>query len=265
MARIELPETRVGARRRRRRALRASVTGLLVTGLLAGLVALAQAPFLRITAIAVAGAKTVPQAKVESLVREQLQGSYFYLFPKNNILLYPKGDIERALLAEYGEFKSVKARAENFRTLALAVVERESKALWCSSSAEAAGDEPETCYLMDDEGVAYAPAPQFSEPIYIEYRGEVREHFKNLSALVDAVAQTQPDNPVRTVIADESGDARVYFQKDFLLIFSLADGGGDIFERFSLALAAEPFKNRALADFEYLDLRFGDKLYYKLK
>ena len=33
----------------------------------------------------------------------------------------------------------------------------------------------------------------------------------------------------------------------------------------TLALEAEPFKGHALSDFEYLDLRFGDRLYYKLK
>ena len=55
------------------------------------------------------------------------------------------------------------------------------------------------------------------------------------------------------------------FASGFVLKFALSDAGGDVFERFSLALAAEPFLGRSLSDFLYLDLRFGDKLYYKLK
>jgi len=47
--------------------------------------------------------------------------------------------------------------------------------------------------------------------------------------------------------------------------FAVADAAGDTFERFSLALGAGPFLEHPLSDFAYLDLRFGDKLYYKLK
>ena len=48
-------------------------------------------------------------------------------------------------------------------------------------------------------------------------------------------------------------------------MFALGDDGGDVFDRFSLALQSDLFKKHALSDFDYLDLRFGDKLYYKLK
>jgi len=49
------------------------------------------------------------------------------------------------------------------------------------------------------------------------------------------------------------------------VIFALSDSGGDVYERFVLALTAEPFEGRSTGDFEYLDLRFGDRLYYKLR
>jgi len=45
----------------------------------------------------------------------------------------------------------------------------------------------------------------------------------------------------------------------------VSDSGADVLERIALALQSEPFAKRSLTDFAYLDLRFGDKLYYKLK
>jgi len=63
----------------------------------------------------------------------------------------------------------------------------------------------------------------------------------------------------------QNKDVSVRFANSFTLRFALSDAGGDIFERFSLALTSEPMKAHKLSDFQYLDLRFGDKLYYKLK
>ncbi|KKW35704.1 hypothetical protein A2852_00405 [Candidatus Adlerbacteria bacterium RIFCSPHIGHO2_01_FULL_54_23] len=260
MSRIILPELKVKARRRRRRARMALLFGILALGIFGGAVALARASFLRITDVAVSGVKTVPQISVEEIVREKLQGSYFFLFPKNNILLYPQKEIEKTLLAAHGEFKTAEVRAKDFHALAVAVIEREPKAVWCYSITSGQAE----CYLMDEDGVPYAPAPQFAEQVYVEYRGTLGGYFSALFALVEALMQKEPDNPVRQVVVDEN-EVRAYFQKDFLLIFSLKDSGGDVFERFSLALASEPFKGRKLSEFEYLDLRFGDKLYYKIK
>ena len=55
------------------------------------------------------------------------------------------------------------------------------------------------------------------------------------------------------------------FADNFTLIFTLVDQGGDVFERLTLALTSGPMAAHKLGDFQYLDLRFGDKLYYKLK
>jgi len=261
MARIALPQSGLKARRRRRRARSLFYLGLLAVLLLAGGAALSHASFLRITSIEIDGTKTVPQSAIEQQVWEKLRGSYFYVFPRNNILLYPQKGIEQSLRSAYGEFKSVEARAKDFHTLAVSVIEREPKAIWCPSGGSGLSE----CFLMDDEGVSYTRAPELSKQEYVEYRGNIEGRFAALSALVETFSQKESDNPVRQVVVEENGDTRAYFQKDFLLIFSLKDGGGDVFERFSLALQSEPFKNHELSDFEYLDLRFGDKLYYKQK
>jgi hypothetical protein len=67
------------------------------------------------------------------------------------------------------------------------------------------------------------------------------------------------------VSVDNNNDVEATFGSGFVLKFALDDAQGDVFERFSLALTSDPFKNKQLSNFAYLDLRFGDKLYYKLK
>lgn len=240
-----------------------------------GAVWLSRASSLRIQTIVVSGASAVASSTISNTAEQTISGSYFFLFPKNNIFLYPKGNIVSGLLAQNPILKDVEVHAQDLRTIEVVVAERQPRALWCPSG-ELVTDQDGSCLFLDEEGIAYAVAPNFSSPVYVTYAGVLPGtllprkfltpgQFHTLSALVDALAKTQKENPIRHVMVDEVGDVRVYFQNDFLLMFTLAAEGGDVFERFSLALTAEPFKNRKLSDFEYLDLRFGDKLYYKLK
>ena len=222
-----------------------------------GAVVLSRAPFLRITTVMVEGAETLAAERVAEFVEKEFAGRYWGLFAKNNIFLYPKGSLIAALLAEYPVLRSAQLRAADFHTVSVSVVERHPRAIWCGS----------VCYLMDEDAVTYAPAPVFSEPVYIVYRGErlSAEEFRALSTLVDAVSKLQAQDKVEIVAVDAERDVRVGFASGFELLFALSEAGGDVFERFSLVLVAEPFQHRTLADFEYLDLRWGYKLYYKVR
>jgi len=232
-------------------------------------------PLVRVATIDISGVESVTMAELREAVRNKLSGTYLFVIPKDSIFFYPKRTIEQSLIERFPELKSVAVRAENFDTLAVAVAERSPQALWCGAGASSTG-----CVLMDEGGVVYAPAADFSGDAYVQYFGTVtpllagaplatqyltEKNYRELSALVVAIGETQKDDPIGQVVVDENNDVRIYFWKDFLLIFSLNDNSADVYERFTLALTAEPFTTHALPDFEYLDLRFGDKLYYKLK
>ncbi|MSR70819.1 hypothetical protein EXS62_02150 [Candidatus Kaiserbacteria bacterium] len=274
MARLELPESRLRARKRRHRLRIGIVLGVFVLLLSGGLIGAAYIPAVRISAVSVTGAQTIPPGTIETQVREHLAGKYLWVLPKDTIFIYPKVRIADDLLAAYPSLASVDVHAVDFHTVGVAVVERVPRALWCTSS-EAPSAE---CYFMDENGVVYAPAPVFSSPVYSVYAGALENgmitdglpkqflgpgQFSALSALVDAIGQKVPNDSVRGTDINRDGDVIVRFESNFLLEFALADEGGDLFERFTLALTSAPFKDRALGDFQYLDLRFGDKLYYK--
>src|SRR3989344_2150178 len=276
MARVELPESRLRLRKRRRRVRITIVLAAGILLLLSGAVGLAYLPALQISAVQVEGAQTVSSSAVEAFVRERLEGSYAYTLPKTNIFLYPKRSIARALVAAYPQFASVDVHAVDFHTIAVEIVEREPRALWCWDH----------CYLMDENGVVYGEAPVFSAPVYTTYQGtttllrqgsagQAGERLPKqflapgevlpLSALVDAIMQKIPDERLQEAGVDTQSDVQMYFVGGFIVRFALRDEGGDVFERFTLALSSAPFKDKPLSGFEYLDLRFGDKLYYKEK
>lgn len=272
MSRVILPESKLKARRRRRRIFVAVFFAVGVFTLLGASVWLAHASFLRITDIQITGNTTLASSTLQKEVQDKISGSYVYLFPKDNIFLYGKKTIAEMLIAKHPSIKNVEVTAKNFHTLHIALVERTPVALWCGESI----DTPQPCMFLDITGAAYAPAPEFSVPIYIQYYGALSttttpvvyltaEQFGGLEALVGELVKMQGSDSLRTVYIDHEKDVHISFASGFTLLFDLESSGGNILERFSLALTSAPFTTRTLSDFQYLDLRFGTKLYYKLK
>jgi cell division septal protein FtsQ len=272
MARVELPQSRLKIRKRRRlvrmawRIPLAIIVAVLIVG---GLLAWgSHAPFLRVNAFSISGEQTISAVTLEQFAQQEIAGSYLYLFAKDDILLYPQAKISADLIAQYPQIKSVDVHAADFHTVAINIVERQPVALWCMASST-------SCYLMDEDGVVYQPA-EASSSLYVTYEGTTTggalpmqyltaQQFQSLFALTNALSQKLGTTTVTDVSVDTSGDVEATFNDGFILKFALADAGGDVFQNFGLALQSDIFKSHSLDDFEYLDLRFGQKLYYMLK
>ena len=272
MTRAGLPQSGLRARRRKRRAIYATLGVFTAFIVSAGIVFLSWAPFMRITSVAISGEHAVAASAIESVVEGELAGSYAHLFSRSNVLFYPKGAIEQELFAQFPTLASVSARAQGFHTVNVVVTERQPIALWCGAEIATSSD----CFLMDKDGVVYAPAVIYSSGAYQQYYGAVggkalpeqyldSGQFYSLFNLVAAIETKVATDTVQTVYVDGNGDAHVQFGSGFTLLFNIGDDSGGILQRFTLALTAAPFLAHPLSSFEYLDLRFGDKLYYKLK
>jgi hypothetical protein len=220
------------------------------------------------------------------------------LFAKNNIFLYPKASITQSLVTSMPVIASAEVRTVDFHTIGVSIIERQPKAIWCpdtdkiiqtSNTTATTSIEFDTatttpveldtsgCLLLDQNGVAYAPAGfAAGSNAYKLYYGAIAGSalpeqylapgaFSSLSALVDAIAQNQSQDAITSIEVDANNDVHVGFASGFMLLFPLSADGGDVYNRFMLALQSDVFAGHTIADFEYLDLRFGNKLYYKLK
>ncbi len=265
-------EGRLRARRRRRRALTLGGIVVLVLGLFGGVVWLSHAAFLQITTVEVSGAQALSAADVKDFVQGELAGDYWLVFSKRNVLTYPAGAISAGLLSRYPTLKSVDVEDTNTHTLDITISERQPAALCCASqSASTTG-----CYLMDLGGVVYAPVVVYDSSMLVFYGSlasssvpGVRQYlaagqFASLLPTVQTLAQKTGESIGDTSI-DESGTATVTFNDGFQLLFPVSQDGSEVVQHYMLALTADVFQAHPLSDFEYLDLRFGDKLYYKLK
>lgn len=276
--RVQLPESKIRRRKRVQRTRLSILILVIFFVLLAGVVGATWIPNIRIHNVALEGVKTANPEELEKVVQEKISKRYIFVIPANNIFLYPKKEIVKELLAQFPILKSASVRASNFESIVVEVTEREPVALWCGASLTI--ESP--CALIDDSGLSFSLAANFSGDAYFAYYGAATttagfksayapkqflnpDDFHKLSTLVTALASSQPKTRISRIVVDENNDVKVSFENGFSVIFALKDAGGDVFERYSLALAAEPFTNRPINNFEYLDLRFGDKLYYHLR
>src|SRR4051812_15974146 len=111
MARVELPQSKLRRRRRRRRLLALCAIALVLALLIAGAAWLSRAPFLKIGAITVSGAQSIATSSIEEFVHSRLAGSYLWLFPRDNIFLYPRAAIAAGLLQRYPELRQAEVHA----------------------------------------------------------------------------------------------------------------------------------------------------------
>lgn len=159
MARVQLGESRLKARRLRRRV----VMSIFVLSLLLVFVGgWWRCPGPRLCAslqCRSVGCEQQIKKRLSKRCGKSLQAATCtYLLSR--IFLYPQQTIAEKL-QNFSTIKTVTVQAEDFRTILVGVVERHPAALWCGDSASSTG-----CYFLDENGLAYAPAALYSGDAY---------------------------------------------------------------------------------------------------
>jgi len=112
----------------------------------------------------------VDKEEIAQTVRDMLAGRYFWVIPRTNAFIYPRWSIKQDLLEKFPRLKSVDLDLDGFRTLSVLVEEREPYALYCAGAFSFTNN-PD-CYLADEDGFVFAPAPSFSGAAYFIYATE---------------------------------------------------------------------------------------------
>lgn len=125
--------------------------------------------------IDISGTDTATIDTMRSLVRQELEGSYFFVYSHANSYLFPKGDIGEMLLETFPRMKEVSVSRSDNHTLSIVVVERERYALWCGEEFHPELSAPPVCWFIDGNGFVFDHAPIFSRGVYVETYGELIE------------------------------------------------------------------------------------------
>ena len=266
--------------RARRRLLRA-ITFLAALAALAlaayGVSVLSYLPRFSVQDIRIDGAKELRPELVHSYVETRLfDGSYRFLSPVN-IFLYPRARIEEGLIAYFPRVRSARVSRPALlsTTIVVSIEEREAFARWCLPASDA-GAKEERCFLMDRSGVIFAPfatSTRAPDTGYV-FRGGVSATsspagqaylpgaFSGVLALLERLGQA--GYVPESISAEGEQDFSVSLARGFSIRASFGGDVSALVKNLELVLSSESLRGKE-SELEYIDLRFGNRVYYKLK
>lgn len=244
---------------------------------------------LNITEIQVSGNKVIDTDKIIESTQKITSGYYLWLFPKTNIFFYPKSRIKNELANEYKRLNNINISLSK-QKMNISVSERTPEYTWCGITPSSTADQ-EDCYFLDKEGFIFDKAPFFSGEVYFKFYGNTepkkdlpaqagdpngsyigKGYFDKLIALKD-VLKDMGVKPV-VIYVEDGEDLKIFLSRDKILtngpviIIKKDADFQKIAENLKAAIETDPLKTKfknEYANLEYIDVRFGNKVYYKFK
>lgn len=268
----KLREARMRAIKRR-----AIIFGSLFFVIFAVLVYVSRLRAFELDTITVTGNRVTEAAVIEEAVRAELAGMYFFVFPRDNFLLYPKDRIKSELREDFPRLLAVDISRKGRHELYIDVEEFQPVSLWCGMLPATETDSG-NCLFLDTDGYAFSEAPRFSGDIYFKWYGDpagdgltlrerflLQKEFDRLVRLKDALMSIA--RPV-SLFADTEGGYTFYLLSGTEIRVRAQNDFDTILGNLTAALGVEPLKTAAanrFVDVLYIDLRYDNKVYYKIR
>lgn len=271
-------------RRRRKSILKLNFFLLGIFLFLGGVVGFFYIPKFRIGEISIEGANVLDKEQLKEEIAGWLKGKFFKIFPYNNIFIFPQAGITAGLLQKFPVLKKISFTRDFSRKLSVLVGERKAEALWClnktstspdsgepaSTSASQGGD---SCAFVDENGFIFQPAPSFSGGIFLKFFDEREKtsdigeemisasEFQKLLSFKEFLNQNNMD--VSQIVLKDNGEYEVNLKEGWHILLNSKNEPNLSFNNLKLILDSNIKEKRPRL--EYVDLRFGNKVFFKLK
>ncbi|MSU45228.1 MAG: hypothetical protein EXS47_01190 [Candidatus Zambryskibacteria bacterium] len=246
-------------------------------------------PSIRISKIELTGGVLVGEKDLETKTLEYLEGSHIWLFPRGNAFWYPKTALRSYLKDNFKRIDTIETNLKDFHTLSIRITERKPIAIWCkgapnesssfladvSSTTSSIAVDNSACFFIDQNSTIFAPSPIFSGDAYFKYYGLLDiDNPIGLEYIASTTKFIEINNFVDS-LKSLSLRPQYVIAKNNDEFSAIISGGGEIFfdtkkPLFSVfenlkALLQTTALSKSLNSLDYIDLRYGNKLFYKLK
>ena len=262
---------------------KAIVFAVLFVVIVIGLCWLSRIKEMKIQQINISGNVIVDTKSIEDVVEADIAGHYWGIFPKSNFLIFPKNKILADLSGKYKRLNNISLKVINFNTLDISVNEYNGKYLWCGLVTPMLNNNSnQKCYFIDSNGYIFDEAPFFSGSVYFKFYGQTSDlidptgtyfYPDTFSKLIQLKNSLDNLNLKPTYIyINNQNEVNVGLSTQGIapinpaIIFRLDSDFEKIIENLNAAINTEPLQTdlqKNYAKLLYIDLRYGNKVYYK--
>jgi cell division septal protein FtsQ len=225
---------------------------------------------LKVQKIKISGLVVLKKETIVGEVNEILNSKKWWgIFPKNNLLFFSKTDLTNRLLAKFRRIASLEISKDLLDSaIEIRVQEREPEAALCRRGED-------LCFFVDKTGFVYEQAPLFLGELFLKFYDErsqktkpgsfllPEDDFARLIKFVNLFEKGFPELSVSSIVLETNGIYNFYTNEGWYFILDRKDDWGLVYENLTSVL------NEVIQDerknLEYLDLEFGNKVFYKFR
>ena len=222
----------------------------------------------KIQTIIVSGNAAVSSDDVLVIADRDMAGRYWYLFSRDNSLIFPRFQIKADLLKEIKTINDLDISWDNWRQISISITEKKPHSVWCGNDITVANP---GCYFVDKNGYIYSEAPTFSGNIFIKdygnistSTGAVGQHFlsKQTYAQIFSLVSILDKNDLKvTAISFDGTDFRFTLETGPTIVFNDENNFDSSFQNLFSAIKTKNLDLvRDAGIISYIDLRFDNKI-----
>lgn len=228
-------------------------------------------PYFKIKKISIGGNSTISSEKLTAEVLNYLEEKDLKIFPRDNILILSKDRLKEDILNRFSRIKEININKSFFDTLSLEVKERNNEAIFCLD------DKREQCDFLDENGITFEKAPYFSAGVFLSFFDQrqgsstptwesnsqviSQEQFKKLIEFKNLVQEK--NIKVSDITLKKEGVYQLDTDEGWYILLNEQNESRLSFENLKSTLDSIIKTKRGQLD--YIDLRFGNKVFYKFK
>jgi len=253
--------------KRKKKILRLKIIGLFVLAffIIGGLAYLSNSDSVKISNIYINDTTFFDKKEIEKIIREELEGRYLLVLGKNNIFLLPKYKIEERVREYNKSIKIVSVDLSGTRSISVNIEEYKPTAVWCQEV---------DCYYLNEDGFIFNKAPLEYDKNLVKFNDWLKgepvgknytdpEIFKKMITLINLVSKV----PLKivSVNTDDGLTFNLHTDVGTRLLYEINDNPEDVANNLNTVLEKDAINRAQLNNIDYIDLRFGNKVYYKIR
>lgn len=219
----------------------------------------------KIKDISVEGNHFLTKEEIRREVESAMSAKILGVIPGDRIFSFSSEKAEGILESRFGRLSFVEIKKKIPAGVEVAVKEREPIALFCVTDSK-------DCFFVDGQGFVFEEAPFFSSGVYLKFfdgrskksgKGQFLIAGENMKRLISFLEKTSPYFNISEAHLNDDGVYKLRTDEGIFLILDESDDWDLLFSNLETFLWG--YKDGEYTDFEYIDLRFGNKVFYKIK